>query len=374
MAQQRNREHWLDKYATGFAAWSSSNRPRGTSFTRPLGLVETSFDSDGNYYGGRADMTAIFTLVIQHKLSKPELRHRIALAWTSLRLQHVLLMSRTEDDEQSGTRYFVIDVPNSAADAVNQVGKDIVWLEDVFAEDIDEKELYHHAYNVGRIVKPTKCMSKLHVFPLKLQSDGTYLLRFLIVMGHQISDGLSGYNWFSHFIRILNTPSSDIESSVTQDVCPESIQPRLPSAQEDLYPPISGSVARQRWFWAIIRVLRHVNKTFPPTFINPLRRPQRLEKAILLEPKYAKLFNYDASAAPPNSTGHISASLSHAASTRLISLCRAANVSIGAGCFALAGLSMMELHELRTQSTSASTAHHPAFAASFPLNPRGSHV
>lgn len=315
-------------------------------------------------------MTALLTLAIRHRLTQAELRRRIVLAWTSLRLQHVLLMSRVVEDGESGKRCFVVDVPVSREQAVRYVEGGVVWVGDVLGDDVevDEKEIYHHAYNVGRIVDPAVCMAKLHVLPLKRMGDGTTEVRFLIVMGHQISDGLSAYNWFSHFIRILNMTALEIERDIDTFRTASSIKKILPPAQEDLYPPVAGNIARQRWFWAIVRVLRHVKATLPPTFVNPLRREERLETAPALEPKFDKLFDYSPAAAPPMSSSHITASLSAAASTRLITLCRAANVSIGAGCFALAGLSMMEIHESRYPDIP--DAQRPAFTASFPLNPR----
>ncbi|KAH6879091.1 hypothetical protein BKA58DRAFT_109609 [Alternaria rosae] len=364
--QHHEQGHWLDKYATNYAEWKLSDNADGTwLFKRPLGLVETSFDSDGAYYGGRADMTALFTLAIQHKFFKTELRRRIVLAWTSLRLQHPLLLARVNDDQETGRRGFAVDVPDSQDSAIQDVEKSIVWIEESY-EEVNDKELYHHAYNVTRIIEPTKCLSKLHVLPLRQLPDGTYELRFLIVIAHQISDGLSAYSWFSHFIRILNQPSQDILTDIESLRMPEKIKIVLPAAQEDLYPPIAGNKARQRWFWALIRVLRHVKKGgLPPTFTNPLRREKRLEEPVPLEPKFAEIFDYSPSSRPPMSCGHVAASLSPAASARLISLCRSANVSIGAGCFALAGLAMMAIHEKHSPST-----NHPPFTASFPLNPR----
>lgn len=57
MARQQQQGHWLDKYANNHAAWKVSIAPDGNqAFQRPLGLVETSFDADGTYYGGRAGM------------------------------------------------------------------------------------------------------------------------------------------------------------------------------------------------------------------------------------------------------------------------------------------------------------------------------
>lgn len=55
--QMQEQGHWLDKYATNYAEWKLSDSTDGRQlFNRPLGLVETSFDSDGTYYGGRAGM------------------------------------------------------------------------------------------------------------------------------------------------------------------------------------------------------------------------------------------------------------------------------------------------------------------------------
>lgn len=370
MAQQKEQDHWLNKYATNYHSWKLFTSQSGRRcYKRPLGLVETSFDADGTYYGGRADMTALFTLAIQDTLPKKDFRRRIALAWTNIRLQHVLLMSKVEDEQETGKKYFVIDIPKSQEEAIQEVEKNIVWLEDLYRDqDVDVEELYHHAINVGRIIEPSKFMSKFHVLPLQKQADGTTEIKFLVVMGHQISDGLSAYNWFSHFIRVLNMSSQEIEAEIALSIREEQMKQVLPLAQEDLYPPVAGNKARQRWFWAIIRVLRHVKKSFPPTFANPLYREQRLEKALAFEPKYDKLFDYSIEKRPPMNTGHIIAALSPAVSRHLMQLCRSAKVSIGAGCFALAGISMMEIHEARYANIPE--AERPAFAASFPLNPR----
>jgi hypothetical protein len=361
--------HWLDRYANNAHAWTSSTSSNGTTlFKRPLGLVETSFDSDGVYYGGRADMTATFKLEIRHSLSTNDLRKRIASAWTLLRLQHVLLMSKTDDDEKSGKRCFVIDVPTSVEKAIQDVERNTTWLSDHdFSPNLDDSDVHYHALNVARIIQPQECLSKLHVLPLKPTGKGTYELRFLIVIAHQISDGLSAYNWFSHFIRILNTPLPSIVSQISASIQPEEIEGRLPRAQEDLYPQVAGNKARQRWFWAIMRVLRHVQVSMPPTFTNPLRRAKRLEGILPLPPTYSSIFDYSKENRPPMSSAHIAATLSPAASARLITLCRQINVSIGAGCFALAGLSMMTLHSSLQPHGSYPF---PAMGASFPLNPR----
>jgi hypothetical protein len=367
--QPQQEGHWLNRYSNNAHPWHLSTSGNGTkSFKRPLGIVETSFDIDGTLYGGRSDMTATLTLCIKHRLPKDEMRRRIVLAWTLLSLQHTLLKSRTEDDERTGKRHFAIDVPQSTAEAIQDVERNTTWLEDHgFDGTLDALDLHHHALNTTRIIRPRECLSKLHVLPLKPLSNGTFSLRFLIVIAHQISDGLSAYNWFSHFLRILNTPLASIQDGIAASIDEAGMRGRLPPAQEDLYPKVLGSRARQRWFWAVMRVLRHVKVTMPPTFLNPLRRDERLGKAIALPPTYAGVLDYTPSTAPPMSSAHISASLSPAASHRMILLCRGSNISIGAGCFALAGLAMMSLHE---SSYPAPSHSHPSFGASFPLNPR----
>ncbi|KAH4169375.1 hypothetical protein HBI46_211780 [Parastagonospora nodorum] len=364
----KNTTHWLDRYANNAHAWESSATTSGeTQFKRPIGIVESFFDNDGTHYGGRADMTATFKLAIRHTLSREDLRKRVAAAWCLLRLNHVLLQSRVEEDE-NGKKNFVVCAPRSAGEAIQAVEKDMIWLEDIgFDDTLQELDLHHHALNVARIIQPEECLSRIHVLPLKKCKDGTWELRFLIVIAHQISDGLTAYNWFSHLIRILNTPYASVISQIETAIRPEDIKARLPSAQEDLYPAITGSPARQRWFWAIMRVLRHVQHTMPPTFANPLRRAERLQGPIPLPPTYARVFDYTPSSLPPLSSAHISASLSPAASARLIALCKSIHVSIGSGCFALAGLSMMAMHESRYADLASPV---PAMGASFPLNPR----
>jgi hypothetical protein len=281
-------------------------------------------------------------------------------------------MSRTFEDEK-GTVEFAVDVPGSTEQAVDVAGRSVVFLEDFGLKGgVDEQELHHHALNSSRVVHPEECLAKLHVLPLTTSptSTGTPTqdLRFLIVIAHQISDGLSAYNWFSHFLRILNTPSSVIESSITHSIPAETLRHKLPHPQEALYPKVAGNAAKQRWFWAIMRVLRHVQRPMPPTFTNPLRRETRVVGALPLKAKYAGVLDYSVETRPAMSCGQVVAVLSKAASARMMALCRAANVSIGAGCFALAGLSMMAIHEARYKDVPA--AERPAFAASFPLNPR----
>lgn len=370
----KNGPHWLDRYATPFHDWTSSHTGGRTTYQRPLGLVELSFDADGVHYGGRADMTATLTLALSHSLSPTEFRHTIAAAWTALRLRHVLLMSRCIESTDSSSsfpgalRRFSIDLPGSEEEAVQETLQDgIVWVEDFYgAEEVNPRTLHDHALNVGRIVDPAICLSKLLVLPVRQKEDGTSELSLLVIMGHQISDGLSAYSWFSDLIRLLNLTPSTLSAEIHSALQPSIFSTRLPPAQESLYPAVKGSRARQRWIWAILRVLRHVQHTLPPSFSNPLYRPTRLKTARPLPQTYPKLFSYSPASLPPNSTGHINATLSPAASARMQTLCRSASLSIGAGCFALAGLAMMDIHSTLSPSSSPS----PAMTASFPLNPR----
>jgi hypothetical protein len=362
--------HFTSLYASSSHPWTltqpaspaqNANSNAARSFSRPLGLVESSFDTDGSYFSGRADMTATLTLALSHTLSTAALRYRVAAAWTLLRLRHVMLMSRVVSSAD-GSRRFLVDVPASVADALAGDGG-VRWFSDLGLDAVETEDVHHHALNAARIIQPAACMSRCHVLPLRATGTGTYELRFLIVMAHQISDGLSAYSWFRDFLRILNDPLATILADIKDAICVGNIQKRLPPAQEDLYPKVKGSEARQRWFWAIMRVLRHVQRTMPPTFTNPLRRETRLEGGLVLPRTYPGVFDYSDAARPGMASGHVVASLSPAASAHMIALCREAQVSIGAGCFALVGMSMMDMHAARSSST-------PAFGASFPLNPR----
>lgn len=176
------------------------------------------------------------------------------------------------------------------------------------------------------------------------------------------------FHWMSHLIQILNTPLPELEKNLSFLLTRENVSSRLPPAQEDLYPPVSGSLARQRWFWAIMRILRHVRRPLPPTFANPLRRIQRLPSSVEMPPTYSQIFNYSPERKPLLNSFQCTASLSRKASSRFVQLTRAANASIGAGCFALVALTMMELEEVRHPDIPLSERR--PFIASFPLNPR----
>lgn len=319
------------------------------------------------YFGGRADMTSLFTMRVKHRLSKEVFRRRIVLAWANLRLRHVMLMGRTSYEEASRKRKFVIDLHDSRESVIDDVLRSIVWVEDHF-EEIDGIEIYHHALNVGRIVEPEGCLSKLHVLPLVKMADGTHELRFLVVMAHQISDGMSAYNWFSDFVRILNLSEENLNEEVEAFRQEREVGRRLPPAQEDIYPRNMTNKAKERWFWAIIRVLRYLRKTNSQSFVNPLRREARLTGAVSFTPKFDKIFDYAEASKPPMNSDHMAARLSAHASQRMMNLCRSIRVSIGAGCFALAGLAMMIIYEERYPDIP--NDKRLPFSASFPLNPR----
>ncbi|KAL5411714.1 hypothetical protein PMIN04_010141 [Paraphaeosphaeria minitans] len=231
-----------------------------------------------------------------------------------------------------------------------------------------QSKMHRHAFNVGRIVDPEKCLSKIHVLPLVEGPDGRFELRFMIVMAHQISDGLSSYNWFSDFLRMLNLSEKELETEINTGRQEDVIRSKLPPAQEDVYHRVATIKARQRWFWAITHVLRHLRKPTLQSFPNPLKREHRLQYPTTFPPTFSKIFNYDPASAPPLTANIITAALSPAASARMMSLCRSIHVSIGAGCFALAGLAMMALYEERFPHVPA--AQRLPFGAGFPLNPR----
>ncbi|KAF1999457.1 hypothetical protein P154DRAFT_467585, partial [Amniculicola lignicola CBS 123094] len=374
MAQSNNpSKDWLARYASNFHAWQRATLNGGLVFKRPLGLVEYSFDTDGTDFQGRADMNALLALEMKalkrESLGGEELRRRILLAWTLLRLQHVLLMSRAVDDEeQGGRRSFVVGIPQGGAEeVVREAGESVVWVED-FYEEVDGDEFLRHCRNVGRLVVPERCLSRLHILPKRTLKSGNVEVRVLITMAHQISDGLTAYNWIRNFVRVLNLGVGELEREI--EICSkeEEMRKRLPPAQESLYPRIPGNKARQRWFWAIMRILRHVRRPLPQTFINPLRREQSLTTVMSLPPIFPRVFDYTEAKRPPNNGFQCLARLSKTASTKVMHLCRSNGISIGAGGFALAGLSMMDLEEQRHPNIPDSDR--PPFVTSFPLNPR----
>ena len=177
---------------------------------------------------------------------------------------------------------------------------------------------------------------------------------------------MATYTCFRDFVNFLNTPLAELKSTLSHLLDESKVRDRLPPAQEQLYPPIAGNRARQRWFWVITRILRHVRKPLPAGFENPLKRQCPRTNAVALSPVYAPIFDY--STPPLLNSLHCSAQASPQGTKRLHRLCREANVSIGAGAYALAAVLMMEAYEKRHPNIPLN--ERKPFITGFPLNPR----
>ncbi|TID16548.1 hypothetical protein E2P81_ATG11971 [Venturia nashicola] len=356
---------WLQRYANNYHAWKRTKDADGyTVFKRPLGLVETGFHHDGIHHGGRADITCTLTLEIQSELTKEQLRNRILLVWTILRMRHPLLHVKVPSDDQEEARSFLLRVPRGTTEALDLVAKQLVFLQH-YAE-VDLRDFVHHATNTGRVVDSSESVSKLFILPLKPLSNGRSTLQLVFVVAHMVADGLSMYNWMQDFIDLMNREVYQIQSEMENALDPNEIEEKLIPAQEDLYPSVPGSLARQRWFWAITRILRHVQKPLSSGFVNPLRRKQR--KSITFDRHYADVLDYEPTHRPPLNSGHSIPVLTPSASQNLRKLCREAKTSIGAGTFALVALVMSEIEE--KVHPNVAEADRKPFVASFPLNPR----
>ena len=360
-------ENWLSRYANDFHHWRTDNKDGADVFRRRLGLVETTFYVDGRFFQGRADVTALITVETKTKLSQENLRHRILLAWTCLRFKHVLLMSHLSGDEDPYKQEFIIRRPKTTQEALLDAADSITFVDKLY-QVVDVPELWRHCTNIGRIPNPSKNFSRLLILPPEKGLNGNTKLRFLQVSGHSITDGLSMNDWVSSFLELLNTDQVGLQQIIGTYCGSNGLRLSLPPAQEDLYTPITGSIARRRWFWAIIRILRHVRKRLPAAFPNPLYRSERRSESALMNGTYFKLFDYSREKSPPNNAFIKYFRLSLQASQRLQKLARSTGASIGAGCFALVGLAMMALEEKKNPGVSLNKR--APFIASFPLNPR----
>ncbi|KAK3703994.1 hypothetical protein LTR37_014097 [Vermiconidia calcicola] len=375
MASANSNPHWLDQYGNAeHYKWRTLERNGRTTFHRPLGLVEFAFDGDGRYFEGRADMNVELEVEIKTTLTnKHDFRERILFAWTCLRSQHALLQSKAlpgnvlfgPEDRNDGDVYFAIDAPRNVSQAIEDGGKQLVFLDDHF-ETVDPIDFWVQCQNVARVIDPSEALAKMFVYPLVPTKGGCSTLRFLAVKSHQISDGLTMYIWFRNFVHYLNMTLRELRQRLVELMEPKGLHSRLPLPQEALYPPITGSRARQRWFWLLTRILRHVRKPLQAGFENPLQRRLRREVAIPPSPIYAPVLDY--SKTPPLNSTPCFAKASLKATKRLHRLCREANASVGAGCFALAALIMMEFYERREPNVPL--AKRRPFISGFPLNPR----
>lgn len=178
-----------------------------------------------------------------------------------------------------------------------------------------------------------------------------------------IWDGLSSYVWMRSFIQGLNESPETLRDQIAAYIEPAGIQKRAPLPQEALYPPLHpGNKARERWFWAITRILRHCRKPLPVGFETPLRRMKR-RQPVSLSPVYSAVLHYDRT--PPFNTSPIQIKIP---ARRLHRICQEAFASIGAGIFALVALTMMEFYEEREPEVKL--ADRKSFITGFPLNPR----
>ena len=373
MASHIEEPHWLDRYGSSEYKWRSFERNGRTTFYREVGLVEFAFDVDGRYFEGRADMNAELELEIRLSLAHHDFRERILFAWACLRCQHLLLQAKAYPgkdlfgrEAQSGADvYFAVDAPKNVNQAIEDAGQHLVFLEDHF-EHVDPMDFWSHCQNTGRILKPDEALSKVFAFGLQPTQNGCSTLRFLFICAHQIADGLTTYTCFRDFIHLLNLSMPQLRQRLKKMLRPEDIIHRLPPPQEQLYPPINGNRARQRWFWLLTRILRHVRKPLPAAFVNPLRRRNPRTAAVPLSPVYFPILDYNTP--PQNNSVHCSAKASSRGTKRLHRLCREAGASIGAGCFAFAALLIMEFHE-RIEPDIPLSERRP-FISGFPLNPR----
>lgn len=198
MASARRSHDWLRQYGnTAEYQWHRATLGSRSVFRRPLGLVESAFDADGRYYEGRADLNGLLEVEIKSTLDLGAFRDRIVLAWTRSRHQQLLLQARCVHDETLGGQdaiapsglHFVVDVVDRVEDAVANAVEHCVFLDGHAGSE--SRDFSIHSQNVGRVIDPGRALAKLFVFTPQDVAHGRATLRFLFVMAHQISDGLS---------------------------------------------------------------------------------------------------------------------------------------------------------------------------------------
>lgn len=358
--------HWLDRYATDYHAWSTIEKPDlSPTFSRRMGVVESCFDSDGNSLEGRADMNIILTLEVRGTLNERQLRRKILLSWACLRMEHVMFASTVPhvNDEERYERTFTIECPEDSDQAVRAAQETLTFVGDEYTT-IDEQDFCYHVMNAARYVDERKGLARLLILPSSVRSDNkTHELKILLVAAHKITDGLATQRDLTLFTQFLNKEDENLSDLLKNLITPKHIHSILPKAQEDLYNPVKGSLARQRWFWAISRIFRHVKTPPPYAFANPLLREDKLVHPLSIGVKYDRILDYGR--VPPLTSGIETVTLSQAATRQLQRLCQEVGVSIGSGCFSLVAIVMMRLEEI----------FHPdnerrPFVASFPINSR----
>ena len=373
MASRSEELHWLDQYGSKEYRWQTLDQCNRTIYYRPLGLVEFTFDADGRYYEGRADMNAQLDLEVSCSFSDEDFRERILFAWTCLRCKHLLLQAKAlsikrfygRDTVAGSNICFAVEAARSVIQAIEDAGQHLVFLYDHY-DFVDPTDFWVHCQNGARVLNPDRALSRLFVYRLEPNENGRHTLRFLKVAAHQIEDGLTTYTWMRDFIGFLNQPVPELRKRLIELLEPNALFKRLPPPQEALYPPVSGNKARQRWFWLLTRILRHVRKPLQAGFVNPLRRRNPRSYAVPLSPTYSPLLDY--SNTPPLNSIPMFAKVSLRGTQRLHRLCKEANASIGSGSFALAALILQEMYEQREPSIPL--AERQPFISGFPLNPR----
>ncbi|CAN8100252.1 unnamed protein product [Discula destructiva] len=363
---------WLRRYTNSYHQWQQGLDQGAVVFYRPLGIVESAFDADGTQHEGRADVNMALPFQIKTTMSSASLRRHIVLAWTCLRLRHALLCAAatpardfmSADASQKSSRFFVVRRPLDQDQAIASSEDLMTWLHDTHTH-ADADELYDHAQNTARTFDPEQSLVRIFILPVTEGDVGSHSLRFLFTIAHQITDGLTGGAWGLDFMRLLNRNSADLEASITPLI--ETLHERLPIPQEDLYMPVAGSLVRQRWFWAITLVLRHVQKAMPTAFQNPLRFAGDPKPPTVSEPRlFEQILDY--SRPPALNAGSITAIVGREGTRRLHRLCRQAGCSIGAGGFVLVAIVMMEIYERRFPDVRLEERR--PFIGSFPINPR----
>jgi hypothetical protein len=366
--------HWLDLYGNRHSyQWQVANVENKRTYYRPLGLVEFAFDGDGRYYEGRADMNTQLELAVKSTLGKDELHERIQLAWAVMQNHHPLAKARAikkqdymaVDTVSTHDMFFAIDLPVDEANALLTSKQTVVFLDEHF-ENVDHLDFYLHAQNTARAIDPAECLAKLFVYPLEEGSRGLQTLRLLMVGGHQIQDGLSNYLWLQSLTGFLNQTATELQTSLKAAVEPSVLAKRLPPPQEAIYPAVSGSRARSRWFWLLTRILRHVRTPHGAGFANPLRRKEPLGAPITFSPVYSSVLDY--TRPPVLNTATCGAHASLKATNRLHRICKSGGVTVGAGAFALVAIIMMEFYE--SQNPDVPLQDRKPFITGFPLNPR----
>lgn len=366
-------KHWLDAYANGHHAWHTLDVDEETSHVRRLGVLETAFEIDGADYEGRADLNLVLELECRSTLTQHDIREHLLLAWASLRAHHSLLRARTVraaslppfSGDHREQKYFVVPGHCDMDKLTEEAARTLVFVEDQYPEtEVDD--FFRHATNTARAVGGNMPLARLFVLPTSQARDGRFVLCTMLVAGHCIADGLTAYAWNGHFIELLNQSLETIRSDVKKLLDENGVWQSLPKALEDLYPPIAGSRARQRWFWAVSRVLRHTRKVHNTALPNPLARTKPLRRAQRMQSKFDKVLDY--SVVPPLNTFKADVTLSASATRRLQRMCKDVKASIGAGSFAYVGIAMMELAEERFGLGHASM--HAPCVLGFPLNSR----